>query len=102
MDAVCSTVYFDALVVKVRQEGGVVNKAIHLALHMNLAGNKELLETWMIQNESAKFWISILTELQNRGLKDIFIACVDGLTDFPEAYALGGAKLIEFGDCFPL
>ena len=85
LDAVYPIVYFDALVVKVRQEGRVVNKAIHLALGVNLAGNKELLGMWMTQNESAKFWLSILTELQNRGLKDIFIACVDGLTGFPEA-----------------
>ncbi len=71
--------------VKVRHEGRVVNKAIHLALGVNLGGTKELLGMWMTQNESAKFWLSILTELRNRGLKDIFIACVDGLTGFPDA-----------------
>lgn len=71
--------------VKVRQDGRVVNKAIHLALGVNLAGNKELLGMWMTQNESAKFWLSILTELQNRGLKDIFIACYDGLAGFADA-----------------
>ena len=63
----------------------MVNKAIHLALGVNLAGQKELLGLWMTQNESSKFWLSVLTELQNRGVKDIFIACVDGLTGFPEA-----------------
>jgi len=63
----------------------VVNKAIQLALGVNLAGQKELLGLWMTQNESSKFWLSVLTELQNRGVKDIFIACVDGLTGFPEA-----------------
>jgi putative transposase len=73
------------LVVKVRQDGRVVNKAIHLALGVNLHGQKELLGMWMTQNESAKFWLSVLTELQNRGLKDIFIACCDGLTGFPDA-----------------
>jgi putative transposase len=78
-------VYFDALVVKVRQDGRVINKAIHLALAVNLSGNKELLGMWMTQNESSKFWLQVLTELQNRGLKDIFIACCDGLTGFPEA-----------------
>ncbi len=52
---------------------------------MNLAGEKELLGLWITQNESSKFWLSVLTELQNRGVKDIFIACVDGLTGFPEA-----------------
>lgn len=71
--------------VKVRQDGRVINKAIHLALGVNLAGTKELLGMWMTQNESAKFWLSILTELQNRGLKDIFIACCDGLTGFADA-----------------
>jgi putative transposase len=64
----------------VRHEGRVVNKAIHLALGVNLAGQKELLGLWMTQNESSKFWLLVMTELQNRGVKDIFIACVDGLT----------------------
>ncbi|HEY9631440.1 MAG TPA: IS256 family transposase [Coleofasciculaceae cyanobacterium] len=85
LDAIYPIIYFDALVVKVRHEGRVVNKAIHLALGVNLAGQKELLGLWMTQNESSKFWLSVLTELQNRGVKDIFIACVDGLTGFPEA-----------------
>lgn len=85
LDRVYPIVYFDAIVVKVRHEGRVINKAIHLALGVNLAGNKELLGMWMTQNESAKFWLSILTELQNRGLKDIFIACCDGLTGFADA-----------------
>jgi transposase-like protein len=85
LDAVYPIVYLDALVVKVRHEGRVINKAIHLALGVNLAGHKELLGLWMTTNESSKFWLSILTELQNRGVKDIFIACVDGLTGFPEA-----------------
>ena len=85
LDAVYPIVYFDALVVKVRQDGRVINKAIHLALGVNLAGHKELLGLWMTENESSKFWLSVLTELQNRGVKDIFIACVDGLTGFPTA-----------------
>lgn len=85
LDPVYPIVYFDALVVKVRQDGRVINKAIHLALGVNLSGTKELLGIWMSQNESAKFWLAVLTELQNRGLKDIFIACCDGLTGFPDA-----------------
>jgi putative transposase len=85
LDAVYPIVYLDALVVKVRQEGRVINKAIHLALGVNLAGRKELLGLWMTEHESSKFWLSVLTELQNRGVKDIFIACVDGLTGFPAA-----------------
>jgi putative transposase len=85
LDEIYPIVYLDALVVKVRHEGRVLNKAIHLALGVNLEGQKELLGLWMTQNESSKFWLSVLTELQNRGVKDIFIACVDGLTGFPEA-----------------
>jgi putative transposase len=85
LDEIYPIVYFDALVVKVRHEGRVINKAIHLALGVNLAGQKELLGLWMTQNESSKFWLSVMTELQNRGVKDIFIASVDGLTGFPEA-----------------
>jgi putative transposase len=72
-------------VVKVRHEGRVINKAIHLALGVKLDGNKELLGLWITTNESSKFWLSVLTELQNRGVKDILIACIDGLTGFPEA-----------------
>jgi putative transposase len=85
LDQVYPIVYLDAIVVKVRHEGRVINKAIHMALGVNLAGQKELLGLWMTQNESSKFWLSVLTELQNRGVKDIFIVCVDGLTGFPEA-----------------
>lgn len=85
LDPVYPIVYFDAIGVKVRQDGRVINKAIHLALGVNLSGTKELLGRWMTQNESAKFWLQVLTELQNRGLKDIFIACCDGLTGFPDA-----------------
>ena len=78
-------VFFDAIVVKVRHEGRVINKAVYLALGVNLEGKKELLGMWMSQNESSKFWLRVMSELQNRGVKDIFIACVDGLTGFPEA-----------------
>lgn len=85
LDAVYPLVFLDALVVKVRHEGRVINKAVHLALGVNLEGKKELLGIWITQNESSKFWLSVVTELQNRGVKDIFIACVDGLTGFPEA-----------------
>jgi putative transposase len=85
LDALYPIVFLDALVVKVRHEGRVINKAVHLALGVNLEGKKELLGIWMTQNESSKFWLSVVTELNNRGVKDIFIACVDGLTGFPEA-----------------
>ncbi|MBM0744772.1 IS256 family transposase (plasmid) [Phormidium sp. CLA17] len=85
LERVYPIVYFDAIVVKVRQDGRVINKAVHLALAVNLSGTKELLGMWMTQNESSKFWLQVLTELQNRGLKDIFVACCDGLTGFPDA-----------------
>jgi putative transposase len=78
-------VYLDALMVKVRDEGHVQNKAIYVVLGVNLEGQKEVLGLWVAQSEGAKFWLQVLTELQNRGVKDIFIACVDGLKGFPEA-----------------
>jgi putative transposase len=85
LDEVYPIVLMDAVVVKVRHEGRVINKAVNLALGVNLEGKKELLGIWITQNESSKFWLSVVTELRNRGVKDIFIACVDGLTGFPEA-----------------
>jgi putative transposase len=71
--------------VKIRDGAHVVNKAISVAIGVNIEGKKEVLGLWAAQNEGAKFWLQILTELQNRGVKDIFIACVDGLKGFPEA-----------------
>jgi putative transposase len=85
LDEVYPIVYLDCLVVKIRQDKRIVNKAIYLALGINLEGHKELLGLWLSENEGSKFWLSILTELQNRGIQDIFIACVDGLKGFPEA-----------------
>jgi putative transposase len=85
LDAVYPIVWFDALVVKVRDNQRVINKAVYLALAVNAWGQKELLGIWISQNEGAKFWLSILTELKNRGVQDIFIACVDGLTGMEEA-----------------
>ncbi len=85
LDAVYPIVYLDALVVKIKENKQVINKAIYLALGVNCQGSKEVLGMWVSQNEGAKFWLSILTELRNRGLQDIFICCVDGLTGFPEA-----------------
>jgi putative transposase len=84
----------DAIIVKVRENGRVINKAIHLVLAINLKGEKELLGMWITQTEGAKFWMSVLTDLltksreaKNRGVQDIFIACIDGLPGFPEAIA---------------
>ena len=85
LEAIYPIVYLDCLVVKVQENQRVSNKAVYLALGVTLSGNKELLGIWLSANEGAKFWLAVLTELQNRGVKDIFIACVDGLTGFPEA-----------------
>ncbi len=63
----------------------MINKAIYLALGVNMEGHKELLGLWLSENEGAKFWLNVLTELQNRGVKDILIACIDGLKGFPDA-----------------
>lgn len=78
-------VYLDCIVLKIRQDKRVIKKAIYLALGVNLDGQKELLGMWLSENEGAKFWLSVLTELKNRGLEQILIACVDGLSGFPEA-----------------
>ena len=85
LDAVYPIIYLDCIVVKVRQDKKVINKAIYLALGVNMEGHKELLGMWLSENEGAKFWLNVLTELQNRGVKDILIACVDGLKGFPDA-----------------
>jgi putative transposase len=86
LDAIWPIVYFDGIVVHVRGEGGGVSQhTMYVALGVNLQGRKELLGLWLAQNEGAKFWLACLTDLKNRGLSDIFVACVDGLTGFPEA-----------------
>jgi len=85
LDAVYPILYLDALQVKVKDQGRVSNKAIYLAIGVNLHGTKEVLGMWSSETEGAKFWLSIITELKNRGVRDIFIACVDGLKGFPEA-----------------
>lgn len=85
LDAIYPIVYLDALVVKMRTEGRVENRAVYVAIGITLEGRKEVLGLWTSANEGAKFWLQVLTEMQNRGLKDIFIACVDGLKGFPNA-----------------
>jgi putative transposase len=85
LDAVYPIIYLDALVVKVRESSHIQNKAIHLIVGINTSGRKEVLGLWITHNEGAKFWLSVLTDLKNRGVKDIFIACVDGFTGFPDA-----------------
>jgi putative transposase len=85
LDSIYAIVYFDCLVLKVKENQSIINKSLYLALGVNLSGKKELLGMWIAKNEGAKYWLSVLTELQNRGLKDMFIACVDGLTGMVEA-----------------
>ena len=85
LSAVYPILYFDALFVKSRQEGPVKNKAVYLALGINLEGEKELLGLWIAETEGSKFWLSVFNELKSRGVQDCFIACVDGLSGLPEA-----------------
>ena len=85
LEAMYPIVYFDALRLKIRDEGTVKNKAVYLALGIRADGRKEVLGLWIEQTEGAKFWLKVFNELKNRGLDDILIAVVDGLRGFPEA-----------------
>src|SRR5919106_1569601 len=85
LEPVYPLVFFDALRVKVRDEGLVRNKAVHIALGVRADGSKEILGLWLKQNEGAKFWLRVMNELKNRGVEDVLIAVVDGLKGFPEA-----------------
>jgi putative transposase len=85
LDAVYPIVFLDALVVKMRQEGTVQNRAVYVAIGINMEGQKEVLGLWTSGNEGAKFWLSVLTDLKGRGVEDLFIVCVDGLKGFPQA-----------------
>lgn len=85
LDSVYPIVYLDATILKVRSEGRVINKSAYLAIGINMEGLKDVLGIWLEQSEGAKFWLKVMAELKTRGIKDIFIACVDGLKGFPEA-----------------
>src|ERR1700712_1617360 len=85
LEAVYPLVFFDALRVKIRDEGLVRNKAVHIALGVRADGTKEILGLWLEQNEGAKFWLRVMNELKNRGVDDVLLAVVDGLKGFPEA-----------------
>ncbi len=85
LEPVYPLVFFDALRVKIRDEGLVRNKAVHVALGVRHDGGKEILGLWLEQNEGAKFWLRVMNELKNRGVEDLLIAVVDGLKGFPEA-----------------
>jgi putative transposase len=85
LDSIYPIVYLDALMVKMRHEGRVENRAVFVGIGVTLEGSKEVLGLWTNATEGAKFWLQILTEIRNRGVQDILIACVDGLKGFPEA-----------------
>lgn len=87
LDRVYPIIYLDCIVLKIRQNKRVINKSMYVALGINMEGQKELLGLWLAETEGAKFWLSVMTELKNRGLEDILIACVDGLKGFPDAIA---------------
>src|SRR5271156_1458261 len=85
LEATYPLVFFDALRVKIRDEGLVRNKAVHIALGVRADGTKEILGLWLEQNEGAKFWLRVMNELKNRGVEDVLVAVVDGLKGFPDA-----------------
>lgn len=87
LDSHYPIVWMDAIHYKIREDGRYVGKAIYTLLALNLEGKKEILGLYVSENEGANYWLTILTELQNRGVEDLLIACVDGLTGFPEAIA---------------
>ena len=92
LDAVYPIVFFDCLVVKVRQDKRVLNKAVYVALGIDCTGRKDVLGLWMSENEGAKFWLANLTELKNRGVQDILIACTDNLTGMSDAISAAFPK----------
>lgn len=85
LESVYAIVYFDCLVVKVRQDKRIINKSVYIALGIDLSGKKDILGLWISENEGSKFWLGNLTELKNRGLKDILIACTDNLPGMSDA-----------------
>lgn len=94
LDPIYPIVYLDAIVIKVKDNKQVINKAIYLALGVNMEGHKELLGMWVSPNEGAKFWLNVLTEIKNRGVQDILFTCVDGLSGFVEAIEVVYPKAI--------
>ena len=85
LETVYPIVYFDAIRVKIKEDKRIINKAVYLALGIGMDGCKELLGIWISENEGAKFWLEVCNELKSRGLNDIFVACIDGLSGFPDA-----------------
>lgn len=87
LQGVYAIVYLDAIHFKVKQDGAIVNKAAYMVIGIDLDGNKDVLGMWIGENESSKFWLSVLNELKNRGVQDILIICVDNLSGFSQAIA---------------
>lgn len=85
LEAIYPIVWLDGIVVKVQHNKQVINKAAHVVLGVNLRGKKEVLGLWLAEHEGAQYWLSVLTELRHRGVRDIYIACMDGLKGLPEA-----------------
>jgi putative transposase len=85
LDRLYPIILFDALMLKIRDEGRITNKAVYLAIGIGMDGLKDVLGIWIEKNEGAKFWLNVFTELKNRGINDVLIACVDGLKGLPEA-----------------
>lgn len=85
LEAIYPIVWMDGIVIKIQQDKRIINKSAHIILGVNLRGEKEVLGLWIAENEGAKFWLSALTEIKNRGVQDIYIACMDGLTGLPGA-----------------
>ena len=85
LDRVYPIVYFDAIIVKGRTDGKATNRSVYIAIGINLQGKKEVLGLWITESEGAKFWLQVVNEIKNRGVEDIFIACMDGLKGFPDA-----------------
>lgn len=85
LESIYAVVYMDAIRYNVRQDGRIIKKAVYIAIGINLDGIKDVLGLWIGQNESSKYWLSVINEMKNRGVKDILIACVDALSSFSEA-----------------
>jgi len=98
LESVYPVVYLDALVTKTRDNGAVQNKAVYLAVGMDVEGRKSVLGMWMQQTEGAKFWTQILTELCHRGVRDVLVLCADGLKGMPKA-AEGAFPKTVFQTC---
>lgn len=85
LDSIYPVLYLDCLYVKARDGNTIINKAVYLAIAINIEGKKELLGIWIGKNEGAKFWMQVVTELKNRGVQQVYVACIDGLKGFSDA-----------------